>query len=302
MGSTLVQLISCLESDPWRSRVGFSSDMEAALRRMSEVSSDEERSAVLSDWLQQHQPCLFGRIAAQRGLMSYCILTTADVEKSDDFVRDKLQASRTAWSKAAFDGARSGCLIAVVSPELADAKPNDTVAAFARTLVGLYLQIDPEHVELDKIYLDDVRLEAPLPGRPTWQWDVGVNYFSAQADRRWWNDHRIPAGLALSMNSVGHMVKSTIQSQAVSDLERRLNTECGERADSKLDSLDKALRMAMMTIDRAAETSSGRATLALATSGPRFCASMPHRAAASSGRQESLRVRGLLPHGCNAAV
>ena len=260
MGSTLMQLISCLESDPWRSRVGFSSDMEAALRTMSGVSSDADRSAALSDWLQHYQPCLFGRIAAQRGLISYCILTTADIEKGDDFVRDKIQASRTEWSAAAFDGARSGFLIAVVSPELADAKPNETVAAFARTLVGLYLQIDQEHVELDKIYLDDVRLEAPLPGRPTWQWDVGVNYFSAQADRRWWNDHRIPAGLALSMNSVGHMVKSTIQSQAVSDLERRLNTEYGERADSKLDSLDKALRMAMMTIDRAAETSSGRAT------------------------------------------
>ena len=260
MSTTLMQLMNCLESDPWRSVVGFSSDMEVALRRMSEVSSDAERSAVLSDWLQHYQPCLFGRIAAQRGLMSYCILTTADVKKGDDFVRDKIQASRTAWSKAAFDGARSGFLIAVVSPQLTNATPNETVAVFARTLVGLYLQIDQEHVELDKIYFDDVRLEAPLPGRPTWQWDVGVNYFSAQADRRWWNDHRIPAGLALSMNSVGHMVKSTIQSQAVSDLERRLNTECGERADSKLDSLDKALRMAMMTIDRAAETSSGRAT------------------------------------------
>ena len=260
MGSTLMQLISCLESDPWRSRVGFSSDMEAALRTISDVSSDADRSAVLRDWLQHYQPCLFGRIAAQRGLMSYCILTTADIEKGDAFVRDKIQASRTEWSAAAFDGSKSGFLIAVVSPQLAEAKPNEAVAAFARTLVGLYLHIDKQHVDFDKIYLDDLRLEAPLPGRPTWQWDVGVNYFSAQADRRWWNDHRIPAGLALSMNSVGHMVKSTIQSQAVSDLERRLNTECGERADSKLDSLDKALRMAMMTIDRAAETSSGRAT------------------------------------------
>ena len=260
MGSTLMQLISCLESDPWRSRVGFSSDMEAALRTISDVSSDADRSAVLSDWLQHYQPCLFGRIAAQRGLMSYCILTTADIEKGDAFVRDKIQASRTEWSAAAFDGSKSGFLIAVVSPQLAEAKPNETVAAFARTLVGLYLHIDKQHVDFDKIYLDDLRLEAPLPGRPTWQWDVGVNYFSAQADCRWWNDHRIPAGLALSMNSVGPMVKSTIQSQAVSDLERRLNTECGERADSKLDSLDKALRMAMMTIDRAAETSSGRAT------------------------------------------
>ena len=268
MSGTLTHFLNCLEFDPWRSNIGFSSDMEAALRKMSAAPSDSERSSVLSNWLQHHQPCLFGRIAAQRGLMSYCILTTADVEKGDDFVREKIQASRTAWSAAAFDGAKSGFLIAVVSSQLAEAKPNETVAAFARALVGLYLQIDEEHVDLDKIYVDDVRLEALVPGRPTWQWDVGVNYFSAHADGRWWNDHRIPAGLALSMNSVGHMVKSTIQSQAVSDLERRLNAECGERADSKLDSLDKALRMAMMTIDRAAETSSGRATWLLPDSGP----------------------------------
>ena len=62
---------------------------------LSDVSSDADRSAVLSDWLQHYQPCLFGRIAAQRGLMSYCILTTADIEKGDAFVRDKIQASRT---------------------------------------------------------------------------------------------------------------------------------------------------------------------------------------------------------------
>ena len=159
-------------------------------------------------------------------------------------------------------------MIAVLSPQLTRAVPSQAVAEFARTLVGLYLLTDDEQVQLDRVYLDDVRLEAPLPGRPTWQWDVGVNYFSAQGDRRWWHDHRLPAGMALSMNSVGHMVKATIQSQATSELEQRLNVDVGDRADSKLDSLEKALRMAMMTIDRAAETSSGKATWLLSHPGP----------------------------------
>lgn len=40
------------------------------------------------------------------------------------------------------------------------------------------------------------------------QWKVGVNYFSAQGDGRWWSDHRIPGGMAFSMNSVGHMART----------------------------------------------------------------------------------------------
>jgi hypothetical protein len=39
-------------------------------------------------------------------------------------------------------------------------------------------------------------------------WRVGVNYFSAQGDGRWWRDHRIPGGMAYSMNSVGHMART----------------------------------------------------------------------------------------------
>jgi hypothetical protein len=218
--------------------------------------------------------------------MSYCFLTEDDIIKGDDFIRDKIQASRTDWSAQALTGARSGFLIAVICPRLTVATPGPAVAEFARTLLGLYLLIDEEQIELDKIYLDDLRLEASLPGRPMWQWDVGVNYFSAQGDRRWWHDHRIPASMALSMNSVGHMVKATIQAQAVSDLERRLNADLGERADSKLDSLSKALRMAMMTIDRAAETSSGRATWLLAHPGsgllPRCPIELPANLAAKN--------------------
>ena len=59
----------------------------------------------------------------------------SDVEKGDDFLRDKIQAPRAVWSAAAFDGAKSGFLIAVVSSQLAEAKPNETVASLCRKLL-----------------------------------------------------------------------------------------------------------------------------------------------------------------------
>jgi hypothetical protein len=45
------------------------------------------------------------------------------------------------------------------------------------------------------------------------RWKVGVNYFSSQGDRLWWHDHRIPGGMAFSMNSVGHMARSRAESE-----------------------------------------------------------------------------------------
>jgi hypothetical protein len=62
------------------------------------------------------------------------------------------------------------------------------------------------------------------------------------------------------MNSVGHMVKSTIQNQSTKALEKRLEITGVDQADSTVDNLGKALKLAMMTIDRAADAVSGRAT------------------------------------------
>lgn len=264
----LDELLAGLDPDPWRIANDFSDDVRAALNDIARAESDASRANRLNAWLEVHQPCLFGRIAAQRGLISYCIIKAADIAEGDDFVRDKIQDARTAWTAAAMSGARSGFVIAVDDDRLSNAIPNEKVARFAQRLCALYLLIDDDQAEFDKVLLDEIRLEAQLPDRPTWQWDVGVNYFSAQGDRRWWHDHRIPAGIAFSMNSVGHMVKATLQSQTLTELERRLGVETGDHADSKLDSLGKALRLAMMTIDRAANAVSGRATWLLPHPGP----------------------------------
>ena len=141
-----------------------------------------------------------------------------------------------------------------VSERIARARPNATVAALAKRLAFLYLR---REIECDQICTDQIGLEFPGEARLTRVWDTGVNYFCAQGDGRWWRDHRIPGGLAFSVNSVGHLVKSGRMQNAFEQLAEEIgSTSQGYR----IDSLEKALEFAMRTISLAAETPSGRAT------------------------------------------
>ena len=42
-------------------------------RTLAPGVSDESAIAALSEWLSRYQPCLFGRIAAKKGLIHYCL-------------------------------------------------------------------------------------------------------------------------------------------------------------------------------------------------------------------------------------
>src|SRR6266498_3609476 len=89
----------------------------------------------------------------------------------------------------------------------------------ALRLCSLYLLQD---IVPDQIFHDELWLEKPGRDGTTWQWLAGVNYFCAQGDKRWWEDHRIPGGMAFSVNSVGHMVKSGILAKGMLALEAAL--------------------------------------------------------------------------------
>jgi hypothetical protein len=261
MSGSVVDLLSQTTPDPWRSNVGFSPDVEAAHQRMFKATSDADRIDALSDWLQKHQPCLFGRIAARSGFLSYCVLTDADLASSDEAIRDKIQDARLAWTKEGFYGQKNGFIILAISERIATATPDDVVKKLALRLCSLYLLKD---VVPDEVSHDEIWLEKPGRDPATWQWLAGVNYFSAQGDKRWWQDHRIPGGMAFSVNSVGHMVKSGILNRGMIELEKALDAAGDDWIDSKVQSLDKALELAMRTISMASESVSGKATNLLA--------------------------------------
>ena len=204
MAQKIKKLLEALEEDPFRKATPFSDEVAKAESDLFGASTDDELAGILGKWLAQHQPCLFGKIAAKLGGLSYCLLSEKDLNESDEHVRQKIQNARRDWRRKAFNGDASGFVILAVSKKLSRTVPNDTVKQIAKRLCHLYLGRD----ETDEILLEDVFLRVPGKQDAVIHWRAGVNYFSAHGDKRWWNDHRIPGGIAFSMNSVGHMVKS----------------------------------------------------------------------------------------------
>lgn len=255
---SVADYFSLLESDEWRERVGFSQEIEVANQELFRPGLTEADAAqILGKWLEKYQPCLFGRIAAKSGALSYCFLTEDDLRQTDEFIKDKIQSKRLEWTHEGFEGRKSGFVILIISPTLASARPGSEVFELARRLCFLYLETD---IEIDKIHLDQLYLQKPGSSLTTWKWFTGVNYFSAQGDGRWWHDHRIPGGMAFSVNSVGHLVKSGIVAKAMRELNQELGAPFENYPEPKVDSLGKALELAMRTIDMAANAVSGKAT------------------------------------------
>jgi hypothetical protein len=89
-------------------------------------------------------------------------------------------------------------IVAVVSQRLAAAAPDDVLKELVLDLCRVVLG----RAGTDEILHDDVDLTTDS-GRLSWK--AGVSLFAAQGDLRWWHDHRFPGGVALSLNSIGHV-------------------------------------------------------------------------------------------------
>ncbi|XYD06786.1 hypothetical protein R1A27_16475 [Methylobacterium sp. NMS12] len=266
MAADIRVLYDALTPDPHRAELGFEKILSAANDALL-AADDEEASHILRKWLGREQPCLFGRVAAKRDLLSFCFVREADLNKGDEYVREKIQAARLTWSRDGFRGRKSGFIVAALSRRLIDSEPNQALQAFAARLGSLYLMDD---IFEDRVYFDEVYLERP-DSRRTLKWLAGVNVFASAADGRWWQDHRIPGGLAFSVNSVGHMVASSRLARAEGQIDSLFEDDGNDYAQQAVDSLEKALQFAMRTIDNAAESISGKATLLIPDEGGRQC-------------------------------
>jgi hypothetical protein len=213
---SIADIVANLTADPWRTQRAFDAEFAVANERLFGASAEDAASS-LRDWLSRHQPCLFGRIAAKKDLLTFCILDEDDLKKSDEQIRDKIQAARLRWTRAGYEGRKSGFIVLAVSKLVAEAEPNAILQEFARRLCQLYLL---DECGSDRILLDEIYLEKPGPERSVWKWVTGVNVFAAAGDGRWWQDHRMPGGLGFSVNSVGHMVKSSQLSNLTTELDR----------------------------------------------------------------------------------
>lgn len=259
MPSNLAKLIEDFQQDEWRMDNGFSAEMEETQKVLfSEGVRTEEKAQAINSWIQKNQPCIFGRAAAAQHAIHYCLLDEADIRNGDDAVRRRIEASHLEWTRKCFNGRSSNFVLIVISERIATAVPNAQVMKFAKSLARLYLQEDS--IEADRIYHDTAYLAIPDKRERALKWKAGVNYFAAHGDKRWWQDHRIPGGVGFSTNSVGHLVKSGKLSSALNKYLEEMGVFEDDRDGTKLDSLAKALTIAMQTIDNASNAVSGKAT------------------------------------------
>jgi hypothetical protein len=140
-------------------------------------------------------------------------------------------------------------VILAVSERLAFAEPDATVLEITRRLCEMYLG---RSARADVVYRDELFLEIDAESPLRIRWEVGVDNFAAQADGRWWHDHRIPGGIGFSMNSVGHMVRTMVE-QA---LEKSPDLRAKTRRLTREKLIQFALPMAMRTILFAQQKSS----------------------------------------------
>lgn len=215
----------------------------------SATATEDERRASLLSWIGSSQPCIFGKIASQESMISLCILSRSDIEEGDAHVLHRIQNARLGWLRSAAEGMTNGFVILVADRELAHAEPGEQLQTFSQRLAYLYLL---RTVQADAVYHDEVALRIPTEPDHVLQWLAGVNFFAAQGDGRWWQDHRIPGGVGFSVNSVGHFIAVARRRTALGAMQAAFpSAVTSELADPHLGSLDDALSVAMLTISRA---------------------------------------------------
>lgn len=243
----LRELWEQLERDRWRDANPFAPDMELAGKVLGHpYSSDGDRDEALNLWVQRHQPCLFGRVAAAANAMHYCYLTDNDLRQSDEHVAKVIRAGILSWKRRslrptrAFSNPAHGFTLLVISPRVAYARPDGNLRRFAQKLRDIWNCPSGQAVH-GAVHLETLYLEHPKD-KSILKFTFSVDFFAAQGDGRWWQDHRIPGGIAFTANSAGHM--------------RRYR----EWYNGKENQVEWLLKTAMETIEFAAETPYGRAT------------------------------------------
>lgn len=236
-----------LSEDRSRKDKGFSPDIEAANAAMFRpFVTAADRQEALGAWMQRYQPCLFGKVAAAKNTLHYLFLDEDDLRESDQHISARIQQARRDWRfrskspRSATSTPAHGFVLSVVSPRICFAEPNDVLRQLSEEILNLWGCRSTAEVQ-GQVHWEDLFLENPSTGEYV-RFSFSVDFFAAAGDGKWWHDHRVPAGIAFTANSVGHM--------------RRFR----EWYEGKPDQRTWILERAMETINASAETLYGRAT------------------------------------------
>jgi hypothetical protein len=268
--------IDALVPDPWREAHPFALDLQATTTKILDTSQPiGYREAALKNWMTSYQPCLFGKFASAKTLIDILLLDADCLAQSDAAIGRIIQEARGRWKARASTGARSAFVVVAAHPKIFTATPNDRLLKISLRLCDLLLP-DSAPVQVDRTYRDALVHYGPTSDSPRY-FGVGVDFFAAAGDQRWWHDHRIPGGIGYSLNSPGQMVRQQqhakraleVQSEMLSSLQGTANDDRSlqrkiqhgleltkaqqDLQATQIDSLGSVLRFAMKTIAAASE-------------------------------------------------
>jgi hypothetical protein len=177
---------------------------------LSEEFDISEKVQCLFDWFGRNQPCLFGRMSAfdSKGLsVNICWITENEIALGDLYLYRKIQAARRAWKDRCEKGESHGFLVFFNSNKLTYAKPSIELLDVCKHVSDLYF-VEYAPTEADVIYTEAVPLRNTEGKLSVFK--AGANIFYSGSHRTRNHDRRIPGGLMISINSVGHYANSLI--------------------------------------------------------------------------------------------
>jgi len=202
-------LQSCPPAEAKPETAPYGTDIQRAQERMADASKPE-KVAALMDWARNNQPCFFGRLGAARKQnvkIDVCVVEDAAVGRGDDHLRETLREHRVAWKERARIGESDSILYFFTSDTLRDLRPS-------KLLESVFVKIaDLIFPEFGRVYADTIYTEAiPLEmSDGLFLFKAGINFFHTAAHATPNHDRRIPGGVLVSVNSVGHYANSLVR-------------------------------------------------------------------------------------------
>jgi hypothetical protein len=206
---SLATLLDRLDGDDWRKGTPFSPEIST----VSEVllhpyARDDERQFAIKAWLLKHQPCVFGQAAAKADSLYIAVITQAVIAGGDDAVRERLALEKNTWKQWSLEAkGRHGFLVVFAIPKLHYAAPNQALKEVSEYLRSLFIFDVTKDSAGNDICCEWLYLKRPATSEFV-KFRVILDYFASAGDRRWWHDHRFPGGVAFTLNSLGHMVRT----------------------------------------------------------------------------------------------
>lgn len=207
--------------DPVRKSHPFSEDIESTHAILFNPRYSKRRKrAAYKRWLESNQPCVFGRVAAKNQFVFVCLIEEDEIlrmRQGDQDLRETIQDHRQVWKRHALDGLSSSFLILLVLPSLVDKEPGPELKEICRRLLELYMEVEPIP---DDTILPQREYLFLRRGPRILKFSTLPNVFCAQADGRWWHDHRTPGGLMTTSNALGHFAYARQGLETLGDKEK----------------------------------------------------------------------------------